>query len=174
MRLLFTIDTKDYDTSGRAFIRHSARCIAIENGKVALIHSVKYDYYKFPGGGIEAEEAPKQAVIRETLEEAGLVVLERSIAEFGYVHRVQKSDQKDYAMFVQDNFYFLCQVENCVVAQKLDGYESEENFTLEWVTPQLAIDKNIAYCGNDKDKNMLIREAKVLQILIDEGYFAQN
>ena len=57
MRLLFQIDTKDYDRNGRAFIRHSARCIHIKNGLVAMVHSLKYDYYKFPGGGIEKNES---------------------------------------------------------------------------------------------------------------------
>ena len=57
MRLLFEIDTKDYDINGTAFVRHSARCINIKNGKVAMVHSLKYDYYKFPGGGIEKGES---------------------------------------------------------------------------------------------------------------------
>ena len=39
-----------------------------------MIHSLKYDYYKFPGGGIENGENPVEAMIRETREEAGLVV----------------------------------------------------------------------------------------------------
>ena len=43
MRLLFEIDTKDYDLNGVAFIRHSARCINIKNGLVAMVHSIKYD-----------------------------------------------------------------------------------------------------------------------------------
>ena len=64
MRLLFEIDTKDYDLNGVAFIRHSARCIHIKNGLAAMVHSVKYDYYKFPGGGIDKDESPEQAMIR--------------------------------------------------------------------------------------------------------------
>ena len=46
MRLLFELDTKDYDPNGIAFVRHSARCIHIKNGLVAMVHSIKYDYYK--------------------------------------------------------------------------------------------------------------------------------
>ena len=91
MRLLFEIDTKDYDLNGGAFIRHSARCINIKNGLVAMVYSVKYDYYKFPGGGIEENESEEHAMIRETQEEAGLVVIPESIKEYGYVHRIQKA-----------------------------------------------------------------------------------
>ena len=67
MRLLFEIDTKDYDINGKAFIRPSVRSIIIRENKVAMVHSIKYDYYKFPGGGIEPGETPEQCVLRETL-----------------------------------------------------------------------------------------------------------
>ena len=91
MRLLFEIDTKDYDLNGVAFIRHSARCINIKNGLVAMVHSIKYDYYKFPGGGIEEGESKENAMMREAREEAGLVVIPGSVKEYGYVHRIQKA-----------------------------------------------------------------------------------
>ena len=53
MRLLFEMDKKDYGECAHSFTRDSARSIIIRNGKIAMIHSLKYDYYKFPGGGIE-------------------------------------------------------------------------------------------------------------------------
>ena len=56
MRNLFEIDTKNYDINGTKFVRPSTRGIIIRNGKLAMIHSLKYDYYKFPGGGIEKNE----------------------------------------------------------------------------------------------------------------------
>ncbi|MBQ1504533.1 MAG: NUDIX domain-containing protein, partial [Oscillospiraceae bacterium] len=87
MRLLFTIDPKDYDPNGKGFVRDSARAVIVRGGKVAMVHSLKYDYYKFPGGGIEPGETLEDAVIRETREEAGLEVIPESVREFGYVHR---------------------------------------------------------------------------------------
>ena len=74
MRLLFEMDKKDYIGCTHTFTRNSARSIIIKNGKIAMIHSRKYDYYKFPGGGIENGEDPIEAMIRETQEEAGLIV----------------------------------------------------------------------------------------------------
>ena len=53
MRLLFEMDQKDYDSCTHTFIRNSARSIIIRDGRVAMVHSLKYDYYKFLGGGIE-------------------------------------------------------------------------------------------------------------------------
>ena len=172
MRLLFEIDTKDYDLNGVACIRHSARCINIKNGLVAMVHSVKYDYYKFPGGGIEEHESEKNAMIRETREEAGLIVIPESIKEYGYVHRIQKSDYDDADYFVQDNFYFLCDVEETIRSQKLDEYESDEKFTLEYVEPDKAIFVNRNANHGPTDQIMLEREARVLELLKAEGYFS--
>jgi len=59
-----------------------------------LVHSKKYGYLKFPGGGIESGEDHVQALCREVREETGLEVIPDSIREFGYVPRRQK-DQKD-------------------------------------------------------------------------------
>ena len=159
MRALFDIDTKDYDPKGPAFVRPSVRGIILRDGKVAMVHSLKYDYYKFPGGGIEAGETRPQALIREVLE------------EYGLVHRVQKSGQPGIAMFVQDNYYYLCDVQPEVQSQHLDDYEAEEHFTLEFVAPETAIQTNRLPDHGPKDQNMLEREAKVLEILMREGYF---
>ena len=175
MRLLFELDTKDYDRDGVAFVRHSARCIHIKNGLAAMVHSIKYDYYKFPGGGIEKEESPEHAMIRETREEAGLVVIPESVKEYGYVHRVQKSDHGDADYFVQDNFYYLCHVEEGIQAQSLDDYEADEQFTLEYVEPDKAIfaNRNVIHGPNGQAmRNLeLEREARVLELLKEEGYF---
>ena len=95
MRMLFEIDTKDYDINGTTFSRPSARGIIIKDGKLAMIHSLKYEYYKFPGGGIEKCEDKKNALIREVQEETGLVVIPETIKEYGMVHRIQKGDYED-------------------------------------------------------------------------------
>ena len=57
MRLLFEMDKKDYGGCTRSFTRDSARSIIIRKDKIAMIHSQKYDYYKFPGGGLEPGES---------------------------------------------------------------------------------------------------------------------
>lgn len=174
MRLLFQIDTKDYDLNGVAFIRHSARCINIKSGLVAMVHSIKYDYYKFPGGGIEKEESKENAMIRETQEEAGLVVIPESIKEYGYVHRIQKSDHDDADYFIQNNYYYLCDVEDSIQSQDLDDYEADEEFTLEYVEPDKAIFVNRNVNHGPKEQTMLEREARVLELLKKEGYFNRN
>ena len=169
MRLLFEMDRHDYDQCTHSFVRNSARSIIIRDHKAAMIHSLKYNYYKFPGGGIERGESTVDAMIRETREEAGLVVIPGSVREFGYVHRIQRSTGDPMECFVQDNFYYLCDALEEVVSQDLDDYESEEAFVLEFVDPQTAIRTNLAVAESPYSRVMFEREAKVLEMLMSEG-----
>lgn len=153
MRILFEIDKKDYVPDGSVFSRPSARAVIIKNGKIAMVYSKKYNYYKFPGGGIEADECIKDALIREVSEETGLCVIRDSIREYGQVHRIQKGTKED------------------IEQQNLDNYEADEGFTLEFLEPQTAIDVNRKTKPDDFTQVMLEREALVLELLMQEGYF---
>lgn len=169
MRTLFDMDMKDYDPGGKTFVRHSARGIILRDGKAAMVHSLKYDYYKFPGGGIEEGESPIEAVIREVAEESGLQVIPETIQEYGVVPRRKRSDRG--GIFVQDNYYYLCDVAENIQPQILDDYEAEEHFTLEFVEPKHAIQTNRYADHGPKEQTMLEREAKVLECLMREGFF---
>ncbi len=168
MRLLFTIDTGDYNPNGTVFSRPSARGIILRDGKVAMVHSLKFNYYKFPGGGIEPGETSVAAMIREVAEEAGLTVLPQTVREYGRVRRVSKG--RDVDMFVQDNDYYLCDVADTINAQNLDAYEQDASFTLEYVTAAHAIRTN-----READHDgfpygtMTERDARVLEMLIAEN-----
>lgn len=165
MRMLFEMDKKDYGECTHTFTRDSARSIIIRDRKVAMIHSLKYDYYKFPGGGIENGEDPVEAMIRETREEAGLVVIPGTVKEYGYVHRIQRSDKDHTECFVQDNYYYLCEAENEPTSQELDEYEAKESYRLEFVDAVSAIRKNRSVNESPYNKMMFEREARVLELL---------
>lgn len=145
--------------------------MAIKGKKVAMIYSAKYDYYKFPGGGIEDGENPVDAMIREAREEAGLVVLPDTVKEYGYVHRIQRSDKDETECFIQDNYYYLCKAADVAVSQELDDYEAKETYTLEYVEPDAAIWKNRHVTQSPYNQMMFEREARVLELLIAEGLF---
>ena len=126
MRNLFTIDLKDYNDTDVIYKRPSSRAIIIKDGKIALVYSNKYNYYKFPGGGINESEDKIDALIREVKEEVGLIVIKNSIKEYGEVKRIQKSNLNQ--IFYQENYYYLCDVENDLMKQNLDEYEQDEEF----------------------------------------------
>lgn len=147
------------------------RSIIIDKRKVAMIHSLKYDYYKFPGGGIEEGEDAVEAMLRETREESGLIVIPETVLEYGYVHRIQKSDTDDDECFIQDNFYYMCRAKAQLLSQNLNAYEEKEQFTLEYIEPEKAIKKNRMVGQSPYDEIMFERESKVLELLLAEGYF---
>ncbi len=169
MRQLFLMDRQDYAPDAVPFVRPSVRGIILRGNRVAMVHSQKYDYYKFPGGGMEPGESRMDSLIREVEEESGLRVIPSSVREYGVVPRKEKSDTPGM-VFVQDNFYYLCDTEELPGQQKLDDYEAEERFTLEFVEPAQAIRVNRYADHGPKDQQMLEREALVLECLIREKY----
>lgn len=168
MRLLFTMDTGDHAHCTRTFTRPSARAIIISGGRLAMIRSGRYGYYKFPGGGIEPGEEPVAAMIRETREEAGLTVRPDTVRPFGLVHRVQRSRLDPGERFVQDNLYFLCDAEDEVLPQQLDDYENEAAFTLVFADPREVIRVNRSPDASHVSL-MPEREARVVELLLAEG-----
>lgn len=166
MKTLFEIDLKDYDKNAPVFARPSVRGIIRKDDEIALVHSLKFDYYKFPGGGCKKDEKHEETLIREVKEETGLVVIPSSIKEFGMVHRIQKGDFGD--TFVQDNFYYFCDVQDDIQSQNLDDYEDEEKFTLEFVTIEHALRVNYTHPHGEISnvyKMMIERDSKVLELL---------
>ena len=134
-----------------------------------MIHSLKFDYYKFPGGGIENSESPIEAMIRETREETGLVVIPESGKEYGIVHRIQRSDRDPTECFVQDNYYYLCEAMDQLTSQQLDDYEAQESYSLKFVEPFVAMSTNRNVKNSQYNPMMFEREARVLENLIADG-----
>jgi 8-oxo-dGTP diphosphatase len=58
------------------WMRKAARAIVIKDDQLLVMHRNKFgkEYYTLPGGGIEPNETPEQTVIRELVEETGVVV----------------------------------------------------------------------------------------------------
>lgn len=165
MKELFDMDLKDYNPEGKVFSRPSARAIIFRNGKILLIYSKKYNYYKFPGGGIEKGEDPKEALIREVQEESGYRIIPQSVLEYGKVLRRQKDSYDENGIFEQENFYFFCEIFDEKADRNLDDYETEEGFTPVWVEPIIASRHNqYEYHAAGADLIMIKRDAKVMDM----------
>lgn len=165
MKDLFVIDAKDYNESGKINSRPSVRAVIYRDGKVLLVHSAKYNYYKFPGGGIEKGENHIEALVREVREESGYVIIPDSVTEYGRVLRRNKDSYNDDEIFEQENFYYFCKVQDETVERALDGYESDEGFEPVWMDPIVASRHNKYEADIEgSDPVMIKREAKVLDM----------
>ncbi len=134
------MDFKDYDGLNKFFERSSCGAIIRKADEYALTYSITYDYYVFPGGGIEPGESEKECVIREVSEEVGLDVDPSSIQEFGMIERFQKMNPD--IIFHQKHMYYTCQVYGDVHEQHLTDAEKEKGLVLEWARLEKAIDVN--------------------------------
>lgn len=173
MKQLFTIDLKNYGADWKRSRRDSARAIIhVGDDKLALVYATKLGYYKFPGGGIHDGEDKLVALAREVQEEVGLVLVAESVREFGVASRYQKSALAENIIFVQDNFYYECDVERDeqsnlkIISQNLDAYEDEAGFELRLVSIKEAALANRLYRDtNDFNIAMIARDTRVLEML---------
>lgn len=173
MKQLFTIDLKNYGDDWKPSRRDSARAIIhVGDDKLALVYATKLGYYKFPGGGIHDGEDKLVALAREVQEEVGLVLVAESVREFGVATRYQKSALAENTIFVQDNFYYECDVERDeqgnlkIFSQKLDAYEDEAGFELRLVSIKEAALANHLYRDtNNFNIAMIARDTRVLEML---------
>lgn len=169
MKRLFVIDLKDYDENWERSKRPSVRAIIQFDNKLAMVHNEKYDYYTFPGGGIEEGENFHQALIREVKEEVGLIVIPETIEEFGSALRLNSSDKFERTIFEQENFYYTCKAYDAIAEQMLDEEEAEEGFSLAFVSPEEALRKNRYDDHKEENGGIWIeRESRILEILIKE------
>ncbi|MBP9817669.1 NUDIX domain-containing protein [Candidatus Shapirobacteria bacterium] len=117
----------------------------IQNGKdIVLIHRVKNgeEYYAIPGGGIEVDEAPETALLREIKEELGL-----KIDSYSFVKAVDSPNRHDY--------YFHCTTKDTefVVTGPEKKYLNipEKLFEPKWVNKD-NLNKNLKiYPENGRD-----------------------
>ncbi len=168
MNELFSMDRKDYNPDGPVFRRPSARGIIEKDGKFLVMHSRKYGYYKFPGGGLEAGESPTDALIREVAEETGYIVIPESIEEYGSVFRRERDTDNPDGIFEQVNYYYFCKVSDESVERTPEDYEIEEDFVAEWA-PFLTIlaHENRRNLNRGGERGIIEREMRVMD-MVDE------
>ena len=94
-------------------------------GRVALMHSVKHDYYKLPGGGVDDGEQLVAALGRELKEETGCVA--EVTRELGKV-----IEWRDFSRFMQISYAYEATVRGKPGEPSLTQSEIDEGFVLEW------------------------------------------
>ena len=86
-----------------------------------------------------------------------------SIKEFGYVHRIQRG--KHEPVFIQDNFYYLCDVENNQELPQYSDAEKREEFVPVFVDLIEAIRVNEEFVKANPSDLMIERELRVLRMV---------
>lgn len=110
--------------------RTACRGIVKKDGLYLLTRLKENDIHMFPGGGIEDNETPEEACIREVLEETG------------YHVTVQKETVRITEYFIDSiwtNIYFICEYQS---KGSINLTEEEIDLGLEtlWVTEEYLLD----------------------------------
>lgn len=120
-------EVKNYRT------REAGRAVVIdEDNKVALLHVSKENYYKLPGGGIEAGEDKMSALYRECREEIGCDI--EVINEIGFIVEYRKIFN-----LKQTSHCFLAKIKGQKGTPDFTDSEKEKGFEVVWLPYEKAI-----------------------------------
>lgn len=148
----------------RTIERVAIRAIIMVNNHILLVQSSRGDF-KFPGGGLEENENHEDCLIREVREETGYIHCIVN-AKVGTVIERNMDEYIDNSVFQMISHYYLCDLATEEkMAQQLDEYEAELNFTPQWVTLEEAIKQNESLIEKYEQNGWLKRETFVLKQL---------
>ena len=149
--------------------RVAVRAVITKKEKVLLMQTNKGDF-KFPGGGVEANEGLIEALIREVEEESGYTqcLVKEKIGEF-IETKVDQYDKQVYFQMV--SHYYFCELKSVEkIQQKLDAYESELAFKPVWISVERAIEANKCVLSQPNSNPWIVRENLVLERIKDFIY----
>lgn len=141
MDILFTLDEKNYSDSWPVYEKWAVRAIICRNGKYAMQRS-KTGGYKIPGGTVEPGETLAEALVREVLEETGLVLVPSSIKEIGEVTELREDLHKKGQKYICHSFFYCCEVEENVKETNMTEKEQKQGYRLEWAPLEDILETN--------------------------------
>lgn len=106
--------------------------IIVKDNKILLMKRVRNgkEYYIFPGGGVEENETPEEATIREIREE---LTLEAKIDKF--LFKMFNPGQKGSKFYDRDDYFFLVTEFDGEVqlgGEELERMDESDQFYPEW------------------------------------------
>ena len=153
--------------------RVAVRAVIYKNDLLLMVKSNKGDY-KLPGGGLEKGEEHKNTVIREVLEETGYNV--NNVREYlGEVIERHKDTFEEGSYFEMISHYYFCEIDDIIGVQKLDDYEKELDFKVEWVSIDRAIKNNEGLLNknlegmNDWIEREILTLKLIKEIVVNKG-----
>lgn len=167
MRQIYCSDLKDYDDLDNKYLRVACRAIIIKDNKLAMIKGKKFNELKFPGGGLEQDETHLECLMREVVEETGLIIDVLTQTPFGLVTEIRKSTIEVDTIFQMNSYYYTVSLDDTKLGKtNLDPYEIEHGYELIWVDIHDAITTNkLALSQSIADATWIKRELKVMELL---------
>lgn len=162
MKMLLTLDEKDYTDDMQVFEKHTVRAIIEKDGKYSMQRSGKGEY-KIPGGGVEGGETHLQTLIREVEEEVGLVIIPESVQPIGEILELREDKMCKGQKYVCHSYFYKCKVEDKQVPTRMTASELEKGFQPVWEKLSRIVD------NNDKviKEKWLKRDTEFLRLMLE-------
>lgn len=150
----------DWETRQFA-IRRAARGVMVdEAGLVGMIKIGNANYYKLPGGGIDAGETVEAALRRELQEETGCNV--SSINEIGSTFEVRARPDEPLGL-LQISFGYTAKLEGEKGTPHFEADEIAEGIEFSWQTPAEALKLTATQVTTDYEgKFIVVRDLAIL------------
>lgn len=162
MKLLLTLDEKDYTDDMPVFEKKSVRAIIEKDGKYSMQLSRKGEY-KIPGGGVEENETFTETLIREVEEEVGLIVKPETIEPIGEILELREDKMCKGQKYVCHSYFYKCEVEEKEIPTRMTASEIEKGFKPVWEKLSRIVSKNDELI---KEK-WLKRDTEFLRLLLE-------
>jgi ADP-ribose pyrophosphatase YjhB (NUDIX family) len=151
--------------NSKIIARNAVRAIIFKENKILLVFLEKTNEYKFPGGGVEKNEAFEDALKREVLEETGCNVI-KIVEKAGTITEYAVAKEGNDKIFKMVSEYYTVIIDDKQFEQKLDNYEKELLFKPCWTEIEEAYNVNKKIIDEKRNSTPWIkRETMVLEIL---------
>ncbi len=170
MRLIKKMIHKDVSSlEGTIFERKSARGIILDDSKILLLYTKRYNDYSFPGGGVDLEEDLITGLKRELAEETGAHNIQ-IVREFGAIDEYRPHYKPEYDLIHMMSYFYICQVDADFDNMKLEDYELANGMVPVWIDIHEAIAHNRGVIGNQESSMgfSIERETLVLELIVKE------
>ena len=169
MRKLFVMDEKNYTSNMEVVTRYGVRAVIVRDGKIATERGMAGDF-KILGGGIDAGETWREAVIREVKEESGLLVIPETIEEIGEVEEIRRDRFCSNQIYHNITYVYCCQVKEVTIAPQMTDSELSKGYQLYWATPEEIIEAGPGF----GEQPWIVRDAKIIEMLQREGLLIES
>jgi 8-oxo-dGTP diphosphatase len=137
-------------------VREASRAVVVDReGKIALLHVTKDNYFKLPGGGIETGEDKISALKRECQEEIGCDI--EIVGEIGSIVEYRKSFE-----LKQTSYCYFARVSGEKRTSNFDAGEVAAGFEQVW----LPYEEALRYMAENKAPGFKEREYIVSRDLL--------
>ncbi len=131
MEILKTLKDSDFgfdEKPGELKLREAARSVVVNDfNELAILYVSTKNFYKIPGGGVEAGENYLSALKREVREEAGCEI--EVTRELGAI-----IEYRTHFKVLQKSYCYLAKVVGKVGAPQFDPGELADGFEVKWMS----------------------------------------